>query len=152
MPEFTVSRAYSGYKRIECEDLLEAVRYVFNIDGDLFYRGEVLVSCLQYNQDVNIKNLEKVGILMYFPNNSVAFKWIDEEKNSQKYYANFIDLERLEMKAGLEVHVNDFRSIKSEILFEDLKEIRKYAEKEYPYKGEQISILYFSRENEIKRL
>lgn len=29
MPEFTVSRAYSGYKRIECEDLLEAVRYVF---------------------------------------------------------------------------------------------------------------------------
>ena len=55
------------------------------------------------------------------------------------------------MKAGLEVHVNDFRSIKSEILFEDLNEIRKYAEKNILIRVNKFQYC-ISLENEMKRL
>ncbi|GAB6499143.1 hypothetical protein bcgnr5385_39530 [Bacillus cereus] len=55
--EFTISRAYEGLSKVECQDLLEAVQVTYNIEGDLYYRGELIVSCMGYSGMRNRKNL-----------------------------------------------------------------------------------------------
>ncbi len=141
---FKIARAYGNIKNIVCEDLLEAVQYTFNIEGDLFYNGKLLVSVMGYTHEQNIENLSKEGIVMYFPDGCVEFKWADDSKNIPRYFAHVIDLKELQMGKKAEIHVHEYRSLSEEIKFDSLDAIREYAQQRFSYPTKDILISFYS--------
>ncbi|MBF8118929.1 hypothetical protein [Bacillus cereus] len=143
--EFTISRAYEGLSKVECQDLLEAVQVTYNIEGDLYYRGELIVSCMGYSGMRNRKNLKRLGIEMIIINNHIRFKWLEEYKNKEAYYANIIDLKRIGMGDKAEIHVSDCKRLESDIRFDSLDSIRPYMEDLFSnYKSVDILISFNS--------
>lgn len=152
MSLYTIARAYSGYQTIEREDLLDAVRYVFSIEGDLLHNGRVLVSCLQYSYETNKENLASVGINLYHKNNRVCFEWLEQSMNKQRYFANIIDLKLIGFIDRAEIHISHYRSLKSEIEFTSLEEVKQYAKDNIPYPFENITFCYYSQDNGMEYL
>jgi hypothetical protein len=82
-------RSYEEKKKLNTKDLLTAIKYTCNYEGDLYYNNSLVISCLGLSREENTKNLIKYGIETFVKNGYYNYKYKDKSKNSNKIYASF---------------------------------------------------------------
>lgn len=139
MAIYSVARPYGNMKKIDSKDLLDAVKYSVNLEGDLYQDRELVVSWLTLSMEENIERLHQKGIETYLENNRYGYRYVDESLNKVKYSAQFL----LSGDKHLDVTIHDYYSCESEKQFWSFSEIFAYIKAEYKGIEDYLSIWFY---------
>lgn len=141
---FAIAKSFSGIKRIDTDDLLEAVKIASNNEADLYVNGKIIFSPMGYSQEENERQLSKLGITTYTSGPYLRYKYTDESKNNQRFYATFNEFE-WEGKPNVQVFIYDYRTSKEVEIFSSVDKVIEKVKNKYSYlPADAISVGLFN--------
>jgi hypothetical protein len=138
-----MSRSYSGFTKINTEDALEALKHTMNYEGDLYYNGQLVYSCMGLDYEDNKENLSRFGIIPLEDETYIKWQYADQSKNVKKYFVDFLEYKNTYTGKGedsLQVNLHDYKQYKDSIEFKSLEAIYSYILDNYINKIEESAI------------
>jgi hypothetical protein len=129
---FAIAKPYSRVIKIETVDTLEAVKIAANNEADLYMNGKIVFSPLGFSEEENQRQLEKLGITTYVSGPYIRYKYTDESKNINRFYATFHEFD-WGGKPNLQVFIHDYRTSKNDEEFSSVEEIVEAVKKRYSH-------------------
>lgn len=121
---------YEGKEIIDTDDLITAIKTASNYEADLYKNGRLIMSCLGLSHEDNAENLTKLGVIQYYKNGYLAWKYEDESKNIMKFFVS-THLYNYEGKQKVNVMIYDYRHYRDDIEFNTLEEAKNYLASEF---------------------
>lgn len=129
---FAIAKSFSGIKRIDTDDLLEAVKIAANNEADLYVNGRIVFSPMGYSQEENERLLKELGITTYISGPYIRYKYMDESKNKKRFYASFSEFE-WGGKPNVQVFIHDYRTSKEDKEFSSVEEVVREVKEKYSH-------------------
>ena len=139
---YYMNRAYGGRQKLDTSDLITAIKHASNYEADLYKGNSLIMSPLGLEHEDNAKKLAKLGVVQYYKNKRLAWKYEDETKNIEKLYFSPYEYTN-DGGTKVSISVHDYRNYKSDIEFNTLEEVQNYAADKYGEVVEEFSISCF---------
>lgn len=139
---FTMIRSYEGEKKINTKDVLTALKYCCNYEGDLFKDGKLIFSCLGWDRELKEESIKDLGIESYIANGCYNYRYTDTSKRNNDLYATYYSYVWQGVKK-LQINIHDYITDNEEYkIFKSIEDCIKDTKENHVniYGADNISI------------
>lgn len=147
MATFVMQKYWEAEEKLYTDDLITAIKYASNYEADLYMDGRLIMSPLGWEHDYTKEVLAKHGVIQYYQNRRLQWKYADESKNKNLLYAHY-HFYIYEGKNLASVTIHDYRQSKADVEFKSIEDFKVETELLYGEESDEIRVSCFL-ENEL---